>query len=291
MQRVTAAPPLPPRPSEGHKGIFGRVLVVGGNDGMIGAPVLAGTAALRMGSGLVQIAVPRSILPYALSITPELIGLGLGKAAGKDQLLEAAEAADAVVIGPGLGKTPEAFARLARLARLPKPMVVDADGLNLLSQQKRWPTYFRAHAVLTPHPGEMGRLNKLLKRDAKVPADDEGRIDTAVAAANAFGQVIVLKGDRTIVTDGDRVYVNDTGNSSLSKAGSGDVLCGILGCLLGQGVDRFDAACMAVRLHGLAGEVAGKHVGLRSVLAREVIDAIPLAIKSYTVPREGSRPG
>src|SRR5438874_8953845 len=103
MQRITHPPPLPPRPKEGHKGLFGRVLVVGGNDGMIGAPVMAGTAALRMGSGLVQIAVPRSILSTCLSITPELIGLGLGKAAGKDQLLEAAEKADAVVIGPGLG--------------------------------------------------------------------------------------------------------------------------------------------------------------------------------------------
>src|SRR3954469_5012184 len=119
MQQVSP-PPLPARPLEGHKGLFGRVLVVGGNDGMIGAPVLAGTAALRMGSGLVQIAVPRSILPYALSITPELIGIALGKAAGKDQLLEAAEAADAIVIGPGLGKTPEAMDRVTRLVRLEK---------------------------------------------------------------------------------------------------------------------------------------------------------------------------
>src|SRR5436853_4676952 len=103
MTRVTTPAPLPPRPTTGHKGLFGRVLVVGGNDGMIGAPVLAATACLRMGSGLVQIAVPRSILPYALSITPELIGLALGKAAGKDALLEAGEIADAVVIGPGLG--------------------------------------------------------------------------------------------------------------------------------------------------------------------------------------------
>ena len=281
MNRIDQPPPLPDRPREGHKGLFGRVLVVGGNDGMIGAPVLAGTAALRMGSGLVQIAVPRSILPYALAITPELIGLGLGKAAGKDQLLEAAEAADAVVIGPGLGKTPEAMGRLTRLVRLEKPMVIDADGLNLLSQQKRWPTFFKAHAVLTPHPGEMNRLNKLLRRD-KTPSDDEGRIDNAVAAARAFGQVVVLKGDRTVVTDGARVYVNTTGNSALSKAGSGDVLSGILGCLLGQKVDRFDAACMAVRLHGLAGEVAGERVGLRSVLARDVIDAIPVAITRYS---------
>jgi NAD(P)H-hydrate epimerase len=281
MTRIeTAPPPLPPRPTSGHKGIFGRVLIVGGNDGMIGAPVLAGTAALRMGAGLVQIAVPRSILPYALSITPELIGLALGKAAGKDALLEAAETADAVVIGPGLGKTPEAMGRLTRLVRLAKPMVVDADGLNLLATQKRWPSFFKAHAVLTPHPGEMSRLNKLIGRD-KTPGDDEGRIDNAVAAADAFRQVIVLKGDRSVVTDGSRVHVNDTGNSALSKAGTGDVLSGILGCLLSQKIDRFDAACMAVRLHGLAGEVAGERVGLRSVLAREVIDAIPEAIKRY----------
>ena len=278
---ISSPPPLPPRPREGHKGLFGRVLVVGGNDGMIGAPVLAGTAALRMGSGLVQIAVPRAILPYALSITPELIGIALGKAAGKDQLLEAAEAADAIVIGPGLGKTPEALARLTRLVRLAKPMVVDADGLNLLARQKRWPTFFKAHAVLTPHPGEMNRLNKLLKRVEKTQSDDQGRIDNAIAAARAFGQVVVLKGDRTVVTDGQRVYLNTTGNSALSKAGSGDVLSGILGCLLGQGIDRFDAACAAVRLHGIAGEIAGEKVGLRSVLAREVIDAIPGGISRY----------
>jgi NAD(P)H-hydrate epimerase len=275
--RVTTVPSLPPRPTTGHKGLFGRVLVVGGNDGMIGAPVLAGTAALRMGAGLVQIGVPRAILPYALSITPELIGIALGKAAGKDQLLEAAEAADAIVIGPGLGKTPEAMGRLTRLVRLAKPMVIDADGLNLLAQQKRWPSYFKAHAVLTPHPGEMARLNRLLGRD-KTPTDDEGRIDNALAAAQAFGQVVLLKGDRTVVTDGRRVYVNDTGNSALSKAGTGDVLSGILGCLLGQHMDRFDAAVLATRLHGRAGELAGETLGLRSVLARDVIEYIPGAI-------------
>src|SRR5919112_543410 len=136
MERINEPAPLPARPAEGHKGMFGRVLV----------------------------AVPRSILPYALSITPELIGLGLGKSAGKDQLLEAGEQADAIVIGPGLGRTPEAMARVQRLVRLEKPMVIDADGLNLLSDFKRWPTYFKAKAVLTPHPGEMARLGKLIGR-------------------------------------------------------------------------------------------------------------------------------
>ena len=137
------------------------------------------------------------------------------------------------MIGPGLGRTPEAAGRVTRLVRLDKPMVLDADALNILSDMKRWPTFFKAQAVLTPHPGEMARLGKLIGR-GKVPADDEGRIDYAVAAAAAFGQVVVLKGGRTVVTDARRVYLNHTGDSSLSKAGTGDVLSGILGCLLGQ---------------------------------------------------------
>src|SRR5688500_13287121 len=283
MTHVTTLPPLPPRPLEGHKGLFGRVLVVGGNDGMIGAPVFAGAAALRTGAGLVQVAVPRSILPYALSITPELIGLGLGKAAGKDALLDAGESADAIVIGPGLGRTPEAMARLQRLVRLQdKPMVIDADGLNLLADAKRWPTYFKARGVLTPHPGEMKRLGKLLGV-SEVPTDDEGRSALAASAASVFGQVLVLKGNRTVVADadGERVYINHTGNSALSKAGTGDVLSGILGTLLAQQMYPFDAACAAVRIHGVAGEIAGEKLGLRSVLARDVIDALPEAIRRY----------
>ncbi len=280
MQRVAQPPPLPPRPLDGHKGLFGRVLVVGGNDGMIGAPVLAATAALRLGAGLVQIAVPRSILAACLAITPELIGLGLGKAAGKDQLLDAGEKADAVVIGPGLGRTPEAEARVTRLVRLDKPMVIDADALNLLSDQKRWPTYFKARAVLTPHPGEMGRLAKLIGR-TDVPADEEGRIDIAARAAEAFGQVVLLKGRNTVATDGKRVYVNATGNSALSKAGTGDVLSGMIGALLAQGVEPFDAAALGAHLHGRAGEVAGEKLGLRAVLARDVLDALPAAVSEY----------
>jgi NAD(P)H-hydrate epimerase len=286
MDRITTTPKLPPRPVEGHKGLFGRVLVVGGNDGMIGAPVLAGTAALRSGAGLVQIAVPRSILHACLSITPELIGLGLGKASGKDELLKAGELADAVVIGPGLGRTPEAEGRLVRLVRLDKPMVVDADALNILAGMKKWPTFFKASAVLTPHPGEMKRLGKLIGRP-EVPADEEGRIEIAAAAAEAFGQVVLLKGNQTVVTDGRRVYVNHSGDSTLSKAGTGDVLSGVLGTLLAQGMDRFDAACLAAHLHGRAGEIAGSAMGMRSALARDVVDALPAAIGEHE--SEGER--
>ena len=277
FHRIDEVPRLPQRPSDGHKGLFGRVLVVGGNEGMIGAPVLAATAALRTGSGLVQVAVPRSILASALSITPELVGLGLGKAAGKDQLLEAGEKADAIVIGPGMGRTPESEARLTRLVRLDRPMVIDADGLNVLSGMKRWPTYFKARAVLTPHPGEMSRLAKFIGV-REVPPDDQGRTELAAELARHTGQVVLLKGHRTVVTDGRLVYLNHTGDSTLSKAGSGDVLSGVIGCLLGQKMEPLEAACLGAYLHGRAGEQAGKKLGRRSALARDVLDALPAVI-------------
>jgi NAD(P)H-hydrate epimerase len=279
MKRIVTLPPLPPRPFDGHKGMFGRVLVVGGGEGMIGAPALAGTAALRMGAGLVQIATLKPILAAVLSITPELIGLPLSGSA-MASLIKAAEAADALAIGPGMGQLPDAKARLMRLIQLEKPMVLDADALNILAAEKRWPAKFNASAVLTPHPGEMKRLAKLLKR-SEVPTDDDGRIELAIFAATTFRQVLVLKGSRTVVTDGERVYLNRTGDSSLSKAGTGDVLSGMLATLLAQGMDRFDAACAATWLHGKAGEIAGERLGRRCALARDVVDAIPAALKVY----------
>jgi NAD(P)H-hydrate epimerase len=278
MDPIKNPPPLPGRPREGHKGLFGRVLVVGGQVEMIGAPVLAATAALRMGAGLVQIAVPRAILPACLTITPELIGLGLG--GSSRELVAAAERADALVVGPGIGRSREAVGRVQRLIRLDKPIVIDADALNIIAGMKKWPTQFKASAVLTPHPGEMARLGKLFGR-ANVPKDDRGRVDVAIAAAKAFKQIVVLKGDRSVVTDGRQVYVNSTGDSSLSKAGSGDVLCGLLATLLAQTMEPFDAACAGVYVHGRAGELAGQKLGRRCVLARDVIDALPGAIAEY----------
>jgi len=273
---VAKTPPLPDRPKDGHKGMFGRVLVVGGNHAMIGAPVLAGTAALRSGSGLVQIAVPKANLAMALSITPELIGLDIEDSKG---MADAAEKADAIVLGPGLGQSSLAIKRVKELIRVSKPMVIDADALNIISAMAQWPKSFAAKAVLTPHPGEMNRLNQLLGQ-GKTPTDEVGRIELATLAANTFGVVVLLKGHQTVVADGKRVYINKTGDSSLSKAGAGDVLSGILGCFLGQEMDPFDAAALSAHLHGLAGEIAGKRLGRRSVLARDVIDALPAAISA-----------
>jgi len=279
MQRIKQLLPLPPRPVSGQKGMFGRILIVGGSMEMIGAPVMAGAAALRIGSGLVQIAMPGPVLAAALSVVPELIGLSLDESVvSTRKLLEAAEKADVLAIGPGLGQSKSIGKRLDALFRLDKPMVVDADALNYLASLHTWPKYFAARAVLTPHPGEMKRLAKLIGRDT-VPEDEKGRIAIAAEAAKAFGQVILLKGHRTIVTDSRKVYINHTGDSSLSKAGAGDVLSGILASLIGQKMDLFDAACLAAHLHGKAGEMAGKRLGRRSVLARDVIDAISAVIK------------
>lgn len=268
-------PRLPDRPADGHKGVFGRVLVVGGSPTMLGAPILAGTAALRMGSGLVQVALPQAMLAAGLAITPELIGLPLD--GDLDELIVAAQQADAVVVGPGLGTAAGAAAILDRLVHLDRPIVIDADALNLIASGGQSPAEFSAQAVLTPHPGEMKRLARLIDR-SDVPADENGRVQIAVAAARSFRQILVLKGARTVVTDGRRVYVNDTGNSSLSKAGTGDVLSGMIASLIGQGMEAFAAAAVAVRLHGRAGEIAGHRLGTRSVLARDVIDAIPAAL-------------
>ena len=204
-----------------------------------------------MGAGLVQLAMPRSILADAIMITPELIGLPLGAGSSRE-LVSAANAADVLVIGPGMGTKSAAKSHFMRLIRRDIPAVVDADALNLLAAEKHWPKTFKLRAVLTPHPGEMKRLAKLLKRK-EVLADDDGRIEIALLAANAFKQIIVLKGHRTVVTDGERLYMNRTGDSSLSKAGAGDVLSGIIGTLLAQKMQPLDAACGGVWIHGKGG--------------------------------------
>lgn len=279
-QTVRTLPALPDRPADGHKGMFGRLLIVGGSGTMIGAPAFSALAALRMGIGLVQLAANHQILPACLMLVPEAIGLALTNAAKDKVFQDAAHKADAIAIGPGMGQSDLARRRLLDVIRLDKPMVIDADALNLLAAEQSWPRQFAARAVLTPHPGEMKRLGTLFGV-SDIPTDTPGRIDVAQKAARTLGQVIVLKGSRTVVTDGDRVYINSTGDSTLSKAGAGDVLTGVVGTLLAQGMPAFEAAVAAAWLHGRAGELAGETLGRRSALARDVIDALPGAISAF----------
>jgi NAD(P)H-hydrate epimerase len=221
--------------------------------------------------------MPMSVLAAGLSITPELIGLGLEGKGAVGKLMAAAEMADAVIVGPGMGRSAETGRRVKALLGLAKPMVVDADALNILSAEKSWPKWIKARCVLTPHPGEMNRLVKFVTW-RETPDDDAGRGMICYEAAQTFEQVVVLKGRRTVVCDEERHYSNDTGNSSLAKAGTGDVLAGAIGCLLAQKMDAFEAAVLGVWLHGRAGEIAGKRLGRRSVLARDVIEALGEAI-------------
>lgn len=276
--RVHRLRPIPQRPADGHKGMFGRVLVIGGNAQMIGAPAFAGAAAFRSGAGLVQIATPKATLALSLSVEPELIGLALP--APKKEWGDATSKADAIVIGPGMGQLPEAKKLIDAVLKLNKPVVIDADALNILSSQKRWPAKVRARCVLTPHPGEMKRLGKLFSKTEQDQTPQD-RLETATRAAKAFEQIIVLKGSRTIVTDATRYYINTTGDSSLSKAGTGDILTGICATLLAQGFDPFDAACTAVWIHGKAGEIAGRRLTPRSTTARDIIASIGEAFVEY----------
>lgn len=273
---TTALPKLPDRPKDGHKGTFGRVLIVGGSRAMAGAPMLSGRSGLRAGSGLVQLAHADLAHAGAIAFCPELIGLP--DAENVDAIVDAAKQADAVAVGPGWGQAESNVAILDALLAIDATLVVDADALNLLAKKKAFPTH-AARLVLTPHPGEMKRLAEAFGLGAFDAKEDESR--RAIASKlSAIGRcVVLLKGSRTVVVEGDRSFVNTTGDSSLSKAGTGDVLTGLIASLIGQGMSPFDAACLGAHIHGRAGEIAGARLGPRSVLASDVIEALPAALR------------
>lgn len=291
LQVMDRPPALPPRDREGHKGSYGKVLVVGGSLGMIGAPALAGLSALRGGAGLVTLAVPACIqkqvvtlCPCATSIPLDSPGEQLGGAFGA-QLDAAMDNNDVLAVGPGLDTGQAQRDLLGRALRRGLPAVIDADGLNTLARMDDWPGLRRGPVVLTPHPGEFARLSG--KGIGEIQSDRQA---AAVAAARQWGAaggndngplVVVLKGAGTVVTDGRRVYVNPTGNPGMGTGGAGDALTGLTAALLGQGLEPFDAAALAVRLHGLAGDLAAKARGEVSLIATDLIDYLPQAIRQY----------
>ncbi len=176
-----------------------------------------------------------------------------------------------------MGQSPVARRRLAAMLKLDKPAVLDADALNLLAAGREWPGRVQLRAVLTPHPGEMRRLASLL--GIKWDASDAARVTIACAAARLTSQTVLLKGHRSAVCDGRRLYLNRTGDSTLSKAGSGDVLAGIIGCFLAQRMDVFSAACLGACIHGLCGEQAGRDLTRRCPLARDLTDRLPVVLR------------
>ena len=272
-------PRLPRRKSDSHKGDFGRVLIVGGSRGMVGAPALAASAALRAGAGLVKMALPDCIQlttaalePCATSLALPDTPAGTFSLAAIGKIISAAKDHDVIAIGPGLDQSAALTKLLAAVIALPnKPVVIDADGLNNLARIKAWPKKVRAKLILTPHPGEAKRLWSGLSKSAW-PKDRQA---AALALALACRQTVVLKGAGTIVTDGSRVYKNTTGNPGLATGGTGDVLTGILAALLGQGMSLFDSAVLGVYVHGRAGDLAAEMVGQVSLTATDLLEVLP----------------
>ena len=283
MEIVREVPKLPPRPVQGHKGTFGRVLVIAGSIGMTGAAALVGRAALRAGAGLVRVATAKSALPIVAALEPSYTTLPLpednaGRISSKaiNIILNAAQDNDVVAIGPGMGQSTGLRSVVEALVQQEGlRLLIDGDGLNNLSRLPGWPKKRRADLVLTPHPGEMKRLWSGLSRE-EMPQD---RQQTATRTAQITQATIILKGAGTVVTDGARVYVNTTGNPGMGTAGAGDVLTGVTAALMGQGLSSFDATVLGVYIHGLAGDLAAAQLGQVSLIATDLIDFLPEAFQ------------
>lgn len=263
-QRLAPAnlPRLAARPRTAHKGLYGRVLVVGGDRGLGGAALLTAQAAQRGGAGLVSLATRDEHVPAALARLPEVITRGVASA---NQLLALAANADVLVVGPGLGMQAWGRSLLSAAASRALPQVWDADGLNLLAQGG---VQLPADAVLTPHPGEAARL--LGMSTAQVQAD---RPAAALALARRYQAVVVLKGAGSLIASADgRLALCDRGHPAMAGAGLGDVLAGLLGALRGQGLPAFEAACLGVWLHAGAGEQLAQQG--RGLAASELLPAI-----------------
>lgn len=279
-QRTREIAPLPKRPPDAHKGSVGRLLIVGGSDDaatgvtMSGAPALAARAAFRSGAGLVQLVVPEAIKSAVASLVPDATLRTLPPDGAAETLLRAVAdfQADAVAIGPGLGRTVPIAELLRFVQTCDVPLVLDADALNTLAQTAPPRLPRPSRVVLTPHPGEAQRL---LKGWNPVAADAGGREAAAVALYDACGAVVVLKGRGTLVTNGQRLFINETGNAGLATAGTGDVLTGIIAALIGGGMDAFEAAVVGVHIHGLAGDFAAHDLGQRCMTAIDVIEYLP----------------
>jgi NAD(P)H-hydrate epimerase len=257
---------LPERRGTAHKGDFGHLLVVAGSEGYTGAPVICAHAAARTGVGLVTLAVPREIYAIVASSCPPEV---MPRPVTFDELSpNYLSQFDAIAIGPGLGQKPEVQKAVWRLVTsAATPMVVDADALNALAQGVAALKKVHARMVVTPHPGEMGRL--VGKSAKEVQAD---RWEIARGFAQEYGVVTVLKGAGTVVADrSGKLWINSTGNPGMAKGGMGDALTGIIGALLAQGLDPLDAARAGVFVHGLTGDLAAEKHNETAMLVSDLI--------------------
>lgn len=280
LLRETVLGNIPVRPPEAHKGDFGRVMVLAGSPGYTGAACLASLAAVRTGAGLVTVGTPPDLNAiFEVKLTEVMtrplgsVGCGCFHPAMVDEALRLSERADALILGPGMGTAPEtAEFVLALAAGCTCPMVLDADALNILAQTR---LTLKVPAVMTPHPGEISRL-------IGCPAGEieRDRIGAARRCAEEYQAVVVLKGFRTVIAAPDgAVAVNPTGSNSMASGGMGDVLSGIIGTFLAQGLAPFEGACLGVYLHGLASD---RLPIARGQIASDLLEEIPRILREYS---------
>lgn len=268
---------LPDRDAWAHKGNFGRVLLLCGSRGYTGAAALAAMGALRSGAGLVYLCVPESIYAIeAVKLTEAIVlpmpdNNGMYSTAAAKEVEKLLPRINAVLVGPGMGQSEGTLAVLeCVLNRFNGPVVVDADGINLLSQHKDLLRGRTAPTILTPHDGEFMRI-------WGEPGQD--RSASAVAMSREFACITVLKGHETRITDGVACYRNTTGNPGMAVGGSGDVLAGIIVSLLGQGIAPLEAAAVSCWLHGAAGDACAEKIGQYGMLPTDLLQELPRLMK------------
>lgn len=268
---------LPDRDPWAHKGDFGKILLLCGSKGYTGAAAFAALGALRSGAGLVYLGVPDSIYEIEAVKLTEPIVFSLPDQDGKlsvsavAQIIKRLDSMDAVLIGPGLGQS-EGTLQAVRtvLEAFQGPVVLDADGINVLKSHKDILRGRTGTTIITPHDGEFRRIGGVI---------GENRIDSAAKAAQELGVIVLLKGHETVITDGTDCYLNHTGNPGMAVGGSGDVLSGIIVSLLGQGIAPLEAAACAAWLHGAAGDTCARELGQYGMLPSDMLTVLPRLLK------------
>lgn len=289
VKRIKTLPALPKRKADTHKGTYGRVLILAGSVGMTGAACLAARAALRGGAGLVTLGIPKSLnTTVASKLTcvmtrplPETREQSLSLKAG-EEIVEMSRNAQVVALGPGLSRNPGTKRLVLWLLKnLDGRVVLDADGLNAVADEPGALNGAKARLILTPHPGEMDRLMGLDKTNSS--RTGSRRLKVVTEFVKKYPHVtLVLKGYKSLVAHNDRLYECTTGNPGMASAGTGDVLTGLIAGLWAQGwTSAFDASALGVYLHGLAGDLARDVVGEYSLIATDVLDALPGAFVAY----------
>ena len=268
---------LPDRNPWGHKGNFGKLLLLCGSRGYTGAAFFAAMGALRAGAGLVFLGVPESIYGIEAVKLNEPVIFPLPDAGGRlsadavPEILTRLPQMDAVLVGPGLGQSEGTLAVVrAVLEKAECPVVVDADGINVLSAHRDLLRGRKSPTILTPHDGEFARLGGVIGED---------RMAAAAALAEELGCVVLLKGHETCITDGTDGYINPTGNPGMAVGGSGDVLAGVITALLGAGLSPLEAAACGAWLHGAAGDRCAAELGQYGMLPTDMLSALPRLVK------------